>query len=86
MLWEKTGNFFGIKTGITPSAGPCLCVNYKDGEFDIIAVVLHCKSREARFIEIPKLINWAINKIIKIRKTPMDPVVKVRLLRNMAHV
>ena len=35
MLWETSGRngksaYLGIKTGITPTAGPCLCVNFKD--------------------------------------------------------
>lgn len=51
---------------MTLQAGPCLCVNFKTAEHDIIAVVMHCKSKEARFTEIPKLIKWAVNKVKKI--------------------
>jgi len=69
-----------------PQAGPCLCVNYKEDQHDIIAVVLHCKSKEARFSEIPKLVKWAIGKLAKLNNTKMDPELKVKLLRNMAHV
>lgn len=29
LLWDPSGSYFGVKTGITHQAGPCLCVNYK---------------------------------------------------------
>jgi serine-type D-Ala-D-Ala carboxypeptidase (penicillin-binding protein 5/6) len=92
MLWDTSGRggqsaYFGVKTGITPTAGPCLCVNFRSPcGFDFIVVVLNCKSREARFVEIPKLCQWAINKILRVRRTNLRPGVKKRLLRNMAHV
>lgn len=90
MLWNQDGlgTYSGIKTGVTPTAGPCLsvCFKSKDGLFDFIVVVLNCSSREARFVEIPKLINWAMAKITKVKKSNLRPGVKRRLLRNMAHV
>ena len=67
MLWhqDQMGTYTGIKTGVTPSAGPCLAVCFKSrcGIYDFIIVVMNCKSREARFVEIPKLIRWAIGRI-----------------------
>jgi D-alanyl-D-alanine carboxypeptidase (penicillin-binding protein 5/6) len=35
LLWDTSGKygksaFFGVKTGTTPAAGPCLCVTYRD--------------------------------------------------------
>ena len=68
MLWQNdpaTGIFSGIKTGVTPTAGPCLAVGFKSrcGIYDFIVVVMNCKTREARFIEIPKLVRWAVNRI-----------------------
>lgn len=48
LLWETNGRggkpFFGIKTGNTTWAGPCLCANYRDQGFDFIIVVLNCKT------------------------------------------
>lgn len=29
LLWDESGCYTGIKTGVTPSAGPCLSVCYK---------------------------------------------------------
>lgn len=62
MLWDQSKCYYGIKTGVTVTAGPCLSVNYRSrcGAFDFIIVVLNSKSREARFLEIPKLVDWAI--------------------------
>ena len=71
MLWHEDtiGNYSGIKTGVTPSAGPCLAVSFRSrcGVYDFIIVVLNCKSREARFIEIPKLVRWAMGRITKVK-------------------
>lgn len=67
LLWyeDTIGTFSGIKTGITPTAGNCLAVCFKSrcGQFDFIIVVLGCKSPEARFVEIPKLVRWAMARI-----------------------
>ena len=91
MLWQNdpaTGIFSGIKTGVTPTAGPCLAVGFKSrcGIYDFIVVVMNCKTREARFIEIPKLVRWAVNRIQKVKNAKLGAGVKKRLLRNMAHV
>ena len=91
MLWQNdpaTGIFSGIKTGVTPTAGPCLAVCFKSrcGIYDFIVVVMNCKTREARFIEIPKLVRWAVNRISKVKNAKLGAGVKKRLLRNMAHV
>ena len=90
MLWNQDGmgTYSGIKTGVTPQAGPCLAVTFKSkcGQFDLIIVVMNCITREARFVEIPKLINWAMAKITKVKKSNLRPGIKRRLLRNMAHV
>lgn len=90
MLWahDPMGTFSGIKTGVTPSAGPCLAVCFKSrcGTYDFIIVVMNCKSREARFIEIPKLVRWSMNRINKVKNSNLRPGIKRRLLRNMAHV
>lgn len=54
LLWDPSHQFKGIKTGITQTAGPCLAVNFvsKEQNFDFIVVILNCKSREARFLEV----------------------------------
>ena len=49
LLWETNGRggkspFFGVKTGNTTWAGPCLCANYKEQGYDFIIVVLNCKN------------------------------------------
>lgn len=90
MLWQQDplGTYSGIKTGVTPTAGPCLAVCFKSHctTYDFVIVVMNCKSRELRFIEIPKLIKWAITRISKVKQSNLRPGIKRRLLRNMAHV
>lgn len=66
--WPK-GGVTGIKTGITTSAGPCLATSLsREGGYDIIIVLLCCKSLEARWVETNKLAHWSINRLKKIKK------------------
>lgn len=62
----------GCKTGITPSAGPCMSSYFErvlhtghptleaanEKREHIIVVTLHSRSMEARWVEIPELVNW----------------------------
>lgn len=66
--WENTNNllkegFDGIKTGITPTAGPCLAASVKKDGFRVCVVVLSCCSMDSRWFEVPKLVTWGIKKI-----------------------
>ena len=51
MIWDKSKQYHGVKTGITPTAGPCLSVQFRSQcrTFDFIVVILNSKTREARF-------------------------------------
>lgn len=67
--WENTnkllGNiegFIGCKTGITNAAGPCYAGCFEKGEDKLIIVVLCSKSMEQRWIEVPKMAEWAIKR------------------------
>ena len=67
--WENTNKllgqvdgFIGCKTGITNPAGPCFCGNYEKDGNSFIIVVLCSKSMEARWVEVPKMADWAVKK------------------------
>ena len=60
LLWE---GYSGIKTGITPNAGPCLASYYKKGNIGIIVILLRSKSLEARWDETKQLVKMALNRI-----------------------
>ena len=69
--WENTNfllkeGYDGIKTGITPSAGPCLAAAVKKDGFRVCVIVLSCCSPESRWLEVPKLVTWGTKKIKKI--------------------
>jgi D-alanyl-D-alanine carboxypeptidase len=66
LLWSK--GVSGIKTGITTSAGPCLATYLNKDGYDLIIVLLCCKSPEARWVETNKLANWSITRLKKIKK------------------
>jgi D-alanyl-D-alanine carboxypeptidase len=51
--------FDGLKTGVTPAAGPCLTASLHSQAGYIIVTVLHCKSLEDRWSEVQSLATWA---------------------------
>ena len=68
--WQNTNKlltkgFDGIKTGITPSAGPCLASNYKDEHVNLIIIILSTKVPENRWKETIKLKDWCIKYLLK---------------------
>lgn len=51
-MWQNTNKHLyqikeclGVKTGITPGAGPCLSAAYRIGSRELIVVVLNCQDR-----------------------------------------
>ena len=70
--WENTNFMLGVpgysgcKTGITDAAGPCLsCTFSKDG-YNFVIVLLNAKSMEARWQEVPKLVEFAKHKAARL--------------------
>ena len=60
----------GCKTGITQAAGPCfsgyferklLLENDSETLEHVIIIVLNSKTMEARWVEIPELLNWFLS-------------------------
>jgi D-alanyl-D-alanine carboxypeptidase len=66
VTWENTNRLLcregwnGVKTGITTAAGPCLSAYYKNRDGDFIIILLCSISMEIRWIEAPKLVDYAI--------------------------
>ena len=67
--WENTNmmlnfdGFNGLKTGITPTAGPCLCSSYSKSGVNLIIVLLNCKTIEKRWDETRKLLKFYLKTI-----------------------
>ena len=66
--WKNTNKllgkgFDGVKTGITLSAGPCLCVSVNK-QCQLVIVILNSKTMEDRWIDVKKISKWAVNKFI----------------------
>ncbi len=55
----------GVKTGVTPSAGPCLAANLKtlDNTKNIIVVLLKTSGLEERFTEATHLYEYVKRKL-----------------------
>ncbi len=45
----------GIKTGITPTAGPCMAASFQKDGFAVIIVILNAKNKSKRFLEVKNL-------------------------------
>ena len=66
MLGQRGIN--GIKTGVTPNAGPCLCTSMWYDDFEITVVIINTKSMDIRWAETWKLANWAMQRMKTIAK------------------
>ena len=69
--WTNTNKllgkgFNGIKTGVTPTAGPCLAASFEKDSLHLVVVVLQTKTMDNRWVEVPKLTLWAINRLNKL--------------------
>lgn len=62
MLWQ---GWDGIKTGVTPNAGPCLAAsltrNIAGREYEFLVVLICSESMEARWKEVKDLADWISN-------------------------
>lgn len=68
MKWCNTNRLLekgweGVKTGITMTAGPCLCASARRKETQLVVTVLGSKSMDRRWIEVPKLGKWAFARL-----------------------
>ena len=66
MLGQRGIN--GVKTGITPNAGPCLCTSICNDDFEIIVVIICTKNMDIRWPETWKLANWTMTRLKTIEK------------------
>lgn len=89
--WQNTNKllengYTGLKTGITPTAGPCLAASLIKDDFKFIVVVLNSKSMDHRWSEVEKLVSWAIGKINKVRESELKPKMKKQILKKLVHI
>lgn len=66
MLGQRGIN--GIKTGITPTAGPCLATSLAWEGIELVVVIIATKSMDIRWSETWKLANWAMQRLKTIDK------------------
>ncbi|MFW0765485.1 serine-type D-Ala-D-Ala carboxypeptidase DacD [Trabulsiella odontotermitis] len=58
LLWDKTMNVDGLKTGHTSGAGYNLIASAVDGKRRLIAVIMGAESMKGREVEARKLLQW----------------------------
>jgi D-alanyl-D-alanine carboxypeptidase len=55
--------FNGIKTGVTPAAGPCMATSFCKEGIHLIVIVLDCKNVQNRWDDSVKLTFWGYNRL-----------------------
>jgi D-alanyl-D-alanine carboxypeptidase (penicillin-binding protein 5/6) len=73
MEWNNTNKlldkgFAGIKTGVTPNAGPCLSSLLRNEHGGVIVTLLNCKTLDHRWSEAEKLAQWALGNISSVKE------------------
>ena len=48
-----------------PAAGPCLAASFEKDSLHLVIVVMNTKTMDNRWVEVPKLTLWAINRLNK---------------------
>jgi len=81
-LLEQEG-YSGLKTGITPTAGPCLAASLQREKFRFIVVILNSRSMDQRWGEVQKLAQWAMNKISRVKCSQLEPMLKKKILLRL---
>ena len=89
--WENTNyllkeGFDGIKTGITPTAGPCLAASIKKDDIHVAVIVLSCCSMDSRWYEVPKIVSWGVKKMQKIKTSTLRPKIKKKILKSITYI
>jgi serine-type D-Ala-D-Ala carboxypeptidase (penicillin-binding protein 5/6) len=73
LTWDNTNKLLaegwdGVKTGVTPNAGPCLSCSTRGVsagvQFEVGIVLLQCVSMEARWEEAKLLLQYALERRI----------------------
>jgi len=57
--------FVASKTGITPSAGPCLATHFKFGPYESYGVLINTKTNEIRWREMATILIWQLDKFMR---------------------
>lgn len=88
LVWNSTNLLLGqetvtgLKTGTTPTAGPCLTASFELGGYSLVVTVLKCRSAEKRWGEALRLVQWAVGRLA-ISSSIVTGTFK---LRNLARV
>ena len=88
--WANTNvllreGYDGFKTGITPTAGPCLVATRTYRGVNLIITVLHCKNCEYRWKEVNALYTWATSAIDSIYASTPDEEINAKKLPLLFH-
>ena len=54
--------YIGCKTGVTDAAGPCLSAVWEQDETALVFILMCSQSMDARWKEVPRLLEWALAK------------------------
>jgi len=72
LLWDKSINVDGLKTGHTSQAGYSLVTSATKGDMRLITVVMGTESERARKVESKKLLNYGFRFFASLRMTKIS--------------
>ena len=90
--WENTHRMitqkgvFGMKTGVTNNAGPCLCTSVVASDkypTPLIVVLLNSSSMDIRWMETWKLAKWAASRLSKIKQFRTEVIKPLNVARRV---
>lgn len=81
-LFGKYPGITGIKTGYTLTAGGCMTASAKHGDIELIAVIMHSKDMDTRFIDASKVLDYGFENIDKIHRRDKNNIEKIVYVRD----
>ncbi len=81
-LFGKYDGVNGIKTGYTLTAGGCMTASAKRGDVELIAVIMHSKDMDTRFIDAKELLDFGFDCVEKIYKQDKNKIEQVVFIRG----
>lgn len=81
-LFGKYDGVNGIKTGYTLTAGGCMTASARRGDVELIAVIMHSKDMNTRFIDAKELLDFGFDCVEKIYKQDKNKIEQVVFIRG----
>jgi len=91
LTWKNTNKllergYSGMKTGVTPNAGPCLSSMLRRNGESVIITLLNSKTMDHRWGETEELASWALENMFMVKESLGGASSKRRLPMLLANI